>query len=69
MGTAMQTTKLTGDGQRLGDEHVGSTRCRNCGTYVSSQFAKVFGDNEDEIHRCIECSTLRDLQQGAGTWN
>ena len=65
----MPSTKLTNGGQRLNGKSAGSTRCRNCGTYVSSQFAKVFGDNEDEIHRCIECTTLRDLQQGAGTWS
>lgn len=67
MGTDMQETKGTRVGQRLGDGNAGSTQCRNCGAYVSSQFAKVFGDNDDEIHRCIECSTLRNLQQGAGT--
>jgi len=45
----------------------GSTQCRNCGTYVSSRFARVFGDNDDQVYRCIECSTLRALQQGAAT--
>lgn len=45
----------------------GSTQCLNCGSYVSSRFARVFGDNEDEVYSCIECSTLRDLQEGAAT--
>jgi hypothetical protein len=65
----MQQTKRTLEGQRLRDGNAGTTRCRNCGAYATSQFAKVFGDNDDEIHRCIECSTLRNLQQGAATQN
>jgi hypothetical protein len=31
----------------------GSTQCRNCGAYVSSRFARVFGDNDDEVYSCI----------------
>lgn len=49
------------------DANPGTTQCRNCGAYVSSRFARVFGNNEDVVFGCIECSTLRDLQQGAGT--
>ena len=67
MGTDMQETNGTRVGQRLREGNAGSTQCRHCGAYVSSQFARVFGDNDDEIHRCIECSTLRDLQEGAAT--
>lgn len=51
----------------VGNLDPGSSQCRNCGAYVSARFARVFGDNNDEVYNCIECSTLRDLQQGAGT--
>lgn len=40
------------------------SRCRQCGEYVSSRFAKVFGDNEDNVYRCIECSSFRELNGG-----
>lgn len=46
---------------------AGTTRCRNCGAHVSPRFVRVFGNNEDELYHCLECSTFRDLQQGAGT--
>ncbi|WP_336003458.1 DUF7563 family protein [Halorientalis halophila] len=43
-----------------------STRCRNCGSYVTSAFARVFGDNEDHVYACLECSTMRSLRTGSG---
>jgi len=48
-----------------GSDRVGA-RCRNCGTFVSQQFARVFGDNEDAVHRCIECSNRSTLRNGEG---
>lgn len=43
-----------------------STRCRNCGSYVTSAFARVFGDNQDHVYACLECSTMRALRTGSG---
>jgi len=43
-----------------------STRCQNCGSYVTSAFARVFGDNQDHVHACLECSTMRALRTGSG---
>ncbi|MGM0592756.1 MAG: DUF7563 family protein [Halobacteriota archaeon] len=47
-------------------EPVQTNRCRNCHSYVSQQFARVFGNNDDEVHACIECSTLHTLREGDG---
>lgn len=33
----------------------GMPTCRNCGEHVTVQFARVFGDNEDTVTKCIEC--------------
>jgi hypothetical protein len=41
-------------------------RCRRCGSAVSERFASVFGDNDDVIHRCLDCSTMSRLSEGAG---
>ena len=41
-------------------------RCRQCGQDVSPQFARVFGDNENVVHGCLECSTARELCSGDG---
>ncbi len=35
--------------------------CRNCGEHVSPQFARVFGDNDDAVYACTNCSTFREL--------
>lgn len=42
-------------------------RCRNCETHVTEQFARVFGDNENDVYNCTDCTTNRDLYDGAGS--
>lgn len=42
-------------------------RCRNCDSHVTERFARVFGDNQDDVHNCIDCATNRDLYDGAGS--
>ncbi|ELZ08484.1 hypothetical protein C479_14133 [Halovivax asiaticus JCM 14624] len=43
----------------------GST-CRNCGNDVTKQFARVFGDNDDVVHRCPECDNYRRMSRASG---
>lgn len=44
----------------------GSTnRCWNCGGHVTPQFARVMGDNDDEVYLCPRCSGFRELSNGA----
>ncbi|MFB6068426.1 MAG: hypothetical protein ABEJ90_00685 [Halobacterium sp.] len=38
-------------------------RCHNCGSHVTVQFARVFGDNDDSVHNCIDCATNAELDQ------
>jgi ribosomal protein S27AE len=40
--------------------------CLNCGAYVTPTFARVFGDNHDDVYACLECSTMRALRSGSG---
>lgn len=47
------------EGDRLAD-----TRCSNCDSFVTPQFARVFGDNQNRIRRCLNCTTSRDLCRG-----
>jgi DNA-directed RNA polymerase subunit RPC12/RpoP len=58
------TAELTTVADQTADET--STRCRNCGSYVTSAFARVFGDNKDHVYACLECSTMRSLRTGSG---
>jgi hypothetical protein len=41
-------------------------RCQGCGSYVTERFTRVFGDNEDDVYACLECSTMRELRAGSG---
>lgn len=41
-------------------------RCHGCGSYVTERFTRVFGDNEDDVYACLECSTMRELRAGSG---
>lgn len=31
-------------------------RCQSCETAYSDDFARVFGDNQNQLHRCPNCS-------------
>lgn len=35
--------------------------CKNCDAFVTSQFARVFGNNQDKVFRCTECSNTRGI--------
>lgn len=39
--------------------------CRNCSSHVTVQFARVFGDNDGTVYRCLECSTRAGANEGA----
>lgn len=48
-----------------------SKNCLNCGEMVTERFARVYGDNNDDIHHCINCLKLKEggrsiLRRGAG---
>ncbi|MFQ3284634.1 MAG: hypothetical protein ACI9TI_001214 [Natronomonas sp.] len=40
-------------------------RCSACGAFVSRRFRQVFGDNDDEVNACLNCTTARRLTEGA----
>ncbi|QCS44099.1 hypothetical protein [Natrinema versiforme] len=40
--------------------------CQHCGAYVTDQFRRVFGDDDDRAHRCGECDTYARLSRGSG---
>lgn len=42
-------------------------RCRNCESHVTVQFARVFGDNDDRVHNCIDCVPNAELDDGAAS--
>ncbi|WP_438266782.1 DUF7563 family protein [Haloarchaeobius salinus] len=38
--------------------------CNDCGAFATSRFARVFGDNEDDIYGCQSCLSLTALVEG-----
>lgn len=35
-----------------------------CGAYVSREFCRVFGNNDDEVEACFDCATGTAVKQG-----
>lgn len=38
--------------------------CNDCGSQVTYNYARVFGDNENEVHGCLHCQSLTELRDG-----
>ena len=39
--------------------------CENCDGHVTEQFARVLGDNEDDVYGCPKCTPQTDIYRGA----
>ena len=46
---------------------VTRVQCRSCGAFVTAAFARVYGNDADELYACPECSTRGDRTNCAGT--
>lgn len=43
-----------------------SPHCQNCGSFVTPEFVRVFGDNGDEVYGCLDCVGATQVKNGAG---
>lgn len=41
-------------------------RCQFCDGHVTKQFARIYGDQDDQLHRCPSCDTNARLSRGSG---
>ena len=41
-----------------------TNRCQNCNSFISSRFARVFGNNNDQVSACLNCANLHVLRDG-----
>lgn len=48
------------------DEQPEKSVCQQCHSPVSQQFRRVFGDNENRVWACLECTTATRVKRGAG---
>ncbi|WP_440010455.1 DUF7563 family protein [Halomicrococcus sp. SG-WS-1] len=46
------------------DSAMADTQCRNCDAFVTPQFARVFGNNRNEVYGCFECMTATEVKKG-----
>lgn len=42
-------------------------RCHECGAFVTARFARVFGDNQNDLHACRSCTSVGALVEGRGS--
>ena len=38
--------------------------CENCGAFVTRNFVRVFGDNQDNVQGCMECCDRTAVREG-----
>lgn len=46
------------------DSTMADTQCHNCSSFVTPQFARVFGNNRNEVYGCFECMTATEVKRG-----
>lgn len=68
--TAKEISEMDHDKKPNWEPHSGSDTgsseiCINCGSQVTQDFARVFGDNQDKVVGCPDCKTFRELKEGA----
>jgi hypothetical protein len=44
---------------------VSAVTCQNCGARVDAQYARVFGNEHNELYACRNCSTQGAIANGA----
>jgi hypothetical protein len=45
---------------------TGVPACRNCGSFVTPRFVRVFGTNDSQLHACPDCAPVGELMEGKG---
>ena len=53
-------------GQRWARSDVATTQtCEHCGSHVTTDFARTFGDAQHTVHRCLGCDTFGRISSGS----
>jgi len=50
--------------RNVDDNTMADTQCRNCNSFVTPQFTRVFGNNRNEVYGCFECMTATEVKRG-----
>ncbi|WP_456071300.1 DUF7563 family protein [Haladaptatus caseinilyticus] len=49
------------------ESRIADTRCQNCGSFVTRDFTRVFGNNQNSVHGCLDCMNGTDVKNGQAT--
>ncbi|ELZ09393.1 hypothetical protein C479_11255 [Halovivax asiaticus JCM 14624] len=47
------------------DPDYRANRCRKCGSHVTPEFRRGYGDDEDRAHRCFNCDSRPRIDRGS----
>ncbi|WP_458205662.1 DUF7563 family protein [Haladaptatus sp. NG-SE-30] len=50
--------------QPRGEFQPNEYRCQNCESFVTQEFARVFGNNDDEVVDCLDCMSATKVKNG-----
>lgn len=53
----------------LGIQLTETRNCLHCGGHVSTDFRRVYGDDDQRAHRCPDCDSWVRLQEGSAAGN
>ncbi|WP_458190644.1 DUF7563 family protein [Haladaptatus sp. NG-WS-4] len=48
----------------VGNADDTNRRCQNCNSFITPEFGRVFGDNDDEVYGCLECMSGTEVRNG-----
>ena len=45
--------------------HTDSSCCAHCGSHVTTDFRRVYGDDDNRVYRCQHCDNLIRIRAGS----
>ncbi|WP_459194740.1 DUF7563 family protein [Halosimplex sp. J119] len=53
------------DRRNRGSQRKSHTACQNCGNFVSRDYRRTFGDEDNIAHRCSACDSPTRIHKGS----
>ncbi|WP_446685177.1 DUF7563 family protein [Haladaptatus pallidirubidus] len=54
--------------QRGMESRIVDNRCQNCESFITRDFARVFGDNQNTVQGCLNCMSGTDVKAGHASY-
>ena len=56
--------EITATSTESDNSTMAETQCQNCDSFVTPQFARVFGNNQNQVFGCFDCMTATEVKKG-----